>query len=87
MQISKLFSVYDSKAEAFIQPFFSPTTGTAIRSFESACNEASHDFNKHAGDYTLFEIGEFDHDSAKLETLDTPHNLGIALTFISQEPA
>ncbi len=78
----KVFSIHDSKAEAFIQPFYSQTTGTAVRSFEQACNDTASDFNKFAGDYTLFELGEFDQNSAEFTPLTTPVNLGLALSYI-----
>ncbi len=83
--ILKMFAIYDSKAEAFIQPFFFPKAGLAIRSFASAANNADSDFNKHAGDYTLFEIGSVDQDTGKVTSLDAPKNLGTALTFITNE--
>ncbi len=78
----KIFTVHDSKAEAFLSPFFSQTAGTAIRAFEQAANEAGHDFSLHGGDYTLFEVGDFDQLTAKFLILPTPINLGLAITFI-----
>ncbi len=81
----KVFSIHDSKAEAFIQPFYSQTTGTAVRSFEQACNDANSDFHKFAGDYTLFELGEFDQNTAQFTALKTPTNLGLALTYIKDD--
>lgn len=83
----KIFSIYDSKAEAYITPFFSPTTATAIRQFEQACNDQNTDFHKFAGDYTLFEIGNFDEFTAKIDTPQSIINLGLALTFIIEEPS
>ncbi len=80
-----MFSIYDSKAEAYIQPFYSQTTGTAIRSFETAVNENGHDFNKYAGDYTLFELGEFDQATGESTARETQLNLGLAITFMIKE--
>ncbi len=77
----KLFTIHDSKAEAFIQPFFSPATGAAIRSFERAVNDDSTDFSRYPSDYTLFEIGEFDTQTGRISTLPTLLNLGLAATF------
>ncbi len=81
----KVFSIHDSKAEAFIQPFYSQTTGTAVRSFEQAVNDPQSDFHKFAGDYTLFELGDFDQNTAVFTPLKTPINLGLALTYIKDE--
>jgi len=58
--IYKIFSVRDSQVEAFLQPFFSPTTGSAIRSIAEVVNDPQHTFNKHAADYALYHLGDFD---------------------------
>lgn len=79
------FAVYDSKAEAYLRPFFSATRGQAMRSFGDACNDSAHEFHKHAADYTLFYIGAFNEESGMLEP-DQMSTLGNALTFISMTP-
>lgn len=56
----QIFSVYDSAAAAYLPPFFTQTTGLAIRSFQDAVNDTNHQFHKHALDYTLHLLGEFD---------------------------
>lgn len=58
--IIKLFSVRDSAVGAYLQPFFSPSSPAALRSLKDAVNDPKHDFHKHAADYALFELGEFD---------------------------
>ncbi len=80
----QVFSVFDSKAEAFIQPWYSQTIGTAIRSFEQAVNTEQHDFQKFAGDYCLFHLGDFDQVKGIFTQLQSPTNLGLALTFIKE---
>lgn len=80
----KVFSVFDSKAEAYLQPFFSTTVGMAMRSFGDAVKDEGHQFHKHAADYTLFQIGEFDDEKGLLSS--TTHvNLGCALEYLSKE--
>lgn len=69
-----VYSVRDSKAEAFITPFFSKTHATAIRSAERAINE-DQGFNLHPEDYDLFCIGHFDEITGKLVGLDAPAHL------------
>ena len=80
----KVYSVYDGKAQAFNQPFFMRTDGEVLRSFSEVVNEKGHQFNKHAGDYTLFQIGEFDEQSGMISPLNTPRSLGLALEFVVQ---
>lgn len=81
----QMFSVYDSKTEAFIQPFYSLAVGSAIRSFETACNEEGHDFHRHGGDYTLFHMGSFDQASGNFDLYEAPINLGLAITYLRSE--
>lgn len=79
-----IFTVFDSKAEAFLNPFYSNAVGLALRSFEAACNDATHDFHKYAADYTLFQLGTFNQESGTFDLLASPLNLGLAITFINQ---
>lgn len=80
--ISQAFSVYDSKAEAFLPPFFTSTPALAMRSFAEAANNSEHNFHRYAGDFTLFHIGVFDDSKGELVPLKAHGNLGTALTFI-----
>lgn len=77
----KVYSVFDSKAEAYLPPFFVPKRAQAIRMFTSAAQDASHVFCKHAADYTLFEIGDFDDSTGAYVPLKAHVNLGCALVF------
>lgn len=83
----KIFSIYDSKAEAFITPFFSQSTGTALREFEQAANEEGHQFYKYGGDYSLHELGAFDEFTGKISLLTAPIDLGLAMTLKRSEMA
>ncbi len=78
----KIFSIFDSKALAFLPPFFTPTAGVALRNFEVAANEEGHAFHKHASDYGLFELGEFDDATAAITMHKTPISLGVAQSLI-----
>lgn len=80
----QVFSVFDSKAMAFLPLFCCRNAGVALRSFEQACKDSSHDFNKYAADYTLFHIGSFDEDSGTLIPLQANVSLGCAVQFLPQ---
>lgn len=76
-----LFSIHDSKAEAFIQPYFAPTIAVGVRSFQTACNDDTCQFQQNPGDYTLFELGTFDQDTCKFNILNSPKSHGLALQY------
>jgi len=83
--IQKIFTVYDSKTELFMQPFFMPTTGQALRSFEDTCNDESTLFAKHPADFTLFEIGTYDDTNCAIVKHDAMVNLGTALEYVQKQ--
>lgn len=62
-----LYTIYDSKAGSYLPPFTSVNHATALRSFESAIQQEDHDFNRHAEDYSLWSLGDFDQDKAELK--------------------
>lgn len=78
----KIFTVYDVKAEAYLQPYFSVTTATAVRAFQAAANNTEHDFHRFAEDYTLFEIGTWDEATGDIVQFKAMIPLGTALQHI-----
>jgi hypothetical protein len=84
--IQKVYTVYDSKAEAYLQPFFATTKGLAIRSFSDAANKEGHNLNRYAEDYTLFEIGEWDDEKASLTMHPAKQSIGSANEYIKNDP-
>lgn len=75
----RIFSIYDSKAEAYIQPFFTHNKATAIRSFTQAAQDENSQFSQHAADYTLMQIGEWNETTGEIVADETKTNLGTAL--------
>ena len=58
--MQKLYYVYDVKSETYTAPTVNPARGQAIRSFSDAVNGGQGVISEHPGDFTLFEIGDFD---------------------------
>lgn len=73
--ITQVFSVYDQRASVYLPPMYMQNKGFALRSFEDAINDQSHQFARHPGDYTLVHLGEFDDCSGKFSLLDMPNIL------------
>ncbi len=80
----RAFTVYDSKVDAYLRPFFLQTPAEAIRSFKDTVNDQQSTISKHPEDYTLFEIGTFDESTGVLEPI-TALGLGLALNFKDRE--
>lgn len=76
-----IFSVHDSKAGAFIAPYYAGTFSTGIRAFQNACNDPNSIFCTNPGDFTLFELGTFDPETAKIEVKETATNHGLAVQY------
>lgn len=77
-----VFSVYDSAAKFYSDPFFALTKGQALRDFVTACNDPKTYLNQHPSDYTLFELGSFDELTGNFSMHLTPVSLGKAVEFI-----
>lgn len=79
--IAQIFTVYDSKTEAYLPPFFTQTKGAAIRMFEDTCNDQEHQFYRHSEDFTLFQLGSYDDQIASFDLYETPSPIGKAIEF------
>lgn len=81
-----IMSVFDSKAAAFLDPFYTNTVAIGIRSFEAAANDPSHEFTRHPDDYTLFELGQFCQSNAEFILHPAPISHGLAITYVRKTP-
>lgn len=80
----KIISVYDSKAEAYGQPFYVKATGEAIRSFSDEANSTDKNsaIGQHPEDYTLFELGTVDLFTGEFDTYEFKRALGCGIDFV-----
>lgn len=53
-------AVRDSAVDAFMNPFFVPHVGAALRAFTDECRKAGTTFNAHPEHFELYELGTFD---------------------------
>lgn len=81
----KMFSVYDSKVEAFLQPFFMRTAAAALSAFTDLVNDSSTMFAKHPGDYTLFMLGDWEDETALFSPQTAPVNLALGQTLVREQ--
>lgn len=79
--ISKAFSIYDGKAKIFHTPWFRPTAGLALRELEDLVNDNTTTICRHSGDFTLYEVGEYDDQNAEYTQHVPIKLLGTALEY------
>lgn len=84
--ITKLFVIYDAKAKFYNKPFNLPNEATALRTFTDLTNDPNTDICKHPEDFTLFEIGSYDDEHAKLTPLTIPNPICSALSVKVEQP-
>lgn len=75
----KGYVVFDSKTEAYMLPHFFRSRGEAIRAYTQSCNDENSNLCKFPGDYTFFEICEFDDSNGSIVMYEHKVNLGTAL--------
>ncbi len=79
----QIFTVWDSAAGAYLDPFVAPSIEFAIRSFRQAVNTPDHNFQRYPEDYTLFHIGSFSVQTGLIDP-QPPNSMGVAITFLNR---
>lgn len=74
--ILRLYSLYDEKTEIFHPPYFCHNAGHAVRTFSELFSRPGTTVNRHPGDFTLYETGEFDDSTGKIESHPVPVLVG-----------
>lgn len=80
-----VYSVFDSKASAFLQPYFTKSNATAIRAFQRCLLDPTSDISKFGADFTLVKVGTWDEIAGQMRPLDQHENLGTGLTLMPKE--
>ncbi|AXH74342.1 MAG: nonstructural protein [Microviridae sp.] len=81
-----VFAVFDKAVKAYTKPFYVRSRGEALRSFVDACNDEKMEFARHAGDYSLYYVGEFDDNAGTFSTID-PERVITAVECVSDRVA
>lgn len=67
--MSKLYSVYDKRAQTFGQIMAMPTDAHAVRSFTQEVNreDSTNMLNQFPDDFSIHLVGEFNEDTGELK--------------------
>lgn len=82
----KIFSVLDTRAGHFLNPFSDTSSVQALRGFEQACGEPNSAFNRHPDDFALMELAEFEPSTGTLNVHAAPVNLASARSMLRRDP-
>nr|UXQ88061.1 MAG: nonstructural protein [Microvirus sp.] len=86
MNTLKIYSIHDQKADGFITPFFLGNDELAKRAFIQCVQDPNHQFCKSPSDFTLFQLGEFEIESANISMNPSPLTLGNGVIYTSLKP-
>lgn len=71
----KVYTIRDSKAEIYNEPFMQHTHGEAERTIKSLLNKKDNQISLHPEDYDLYYLGEYDDNTGLYSPLDTPQHI------------
>lgn len=79
----KVYTIFDMKVGAYMQPFFMRQNGEAIRAFTDLANDKSKTIGANPEDFSLYYIAEFDDESGLFFGKQIDHVcLGKAIEFV-----
>lgn len=79
---TKIYAVFDNKAEAYMAPFTTLNAALALRSFADNLSDPNSIFAKHPHDFCLYEIGTFDDHTGDIQNYIENKNLGLAAEYL-----
>lgn len=78
MPRTQVLSVRDRAADHYGRPFFSPSIGSAIRSFSDHINSTEDsEMVKHPEDFDLYHLAVFDDETGVFECLTQPKMIAV----------
>lgn len=78
-------AVKDRAVNAYNRPIYVPTVGVAIRSFTDEVNRKDSELQNHPEDYDLYELGQWDDETAIYVPLEVPRVITRAQDIVIKE--
>lgn len=75
----KMFAPYDTKLQVWMSPMFFLHAGQAERTWMDICNSSDTLPSKHPSDFILFQVGEFDDETGRVDAVFPPVQLMTAV--------
>jgi hypothetical protein len=68
----RVYSIYDEKAQAYLEPVYFNHVGEVVRMFTSVVNNPKSNISLYPEDYTLYQLGEYDNVAGVFNNLKAP---------------
>lgn len=82
--MSKIYGVFDVKADAFLHIMVLNTNGQATRGFADVVNDPNSQVSRHPEDYKLMVLADFDESSGRISPKD-PESLGFGVEYVARK--
>jgi transcription antitermination factor NusG len=79
------YSLFDSKAAAYLQPFLQKTDAMAVRAVRQALDDPQAPMAQFPEDFTLVRLGAFDENTGKLLPVDGPPETIVSVSALVNE--
>lgn len=69
-----ILAIHDKPVDAFGRPFVSRTVAEGLRTIAIEVNRVAEGnmLNSHAGDYAIYQVGEWDDETGQIKGVDGP---------------
>lgn len=82
----KIFIFKDDKSASYGMPMVQQTRGMFLRDVQEELNRGQAVFARHPQDFSIFEIGEYDPTTGKIDLYETKNCLGLVSDFRTAAP-
>ena len=76
-----IYSIYDSKAKTYGQPFYQLNSAVCERSMKQLANDPQNQMSLNPEDFTCMKLGEWDDKTGTIAALDNPELAYSLLSF------
>lgn len=82
----RAYSIFDSKALVYHQPFFAPTNGAAVRMLADTANDLSTSIGRHPSDYVLYCVGQYNDQNGEMKPFSPREHVVDAIALVTIKP-
>lgn len=81
----KMYSIYDSKAKYYMNPFIQRNHAEALRSLTQAVKDPQTTIAKHPADFVLMYLGDFNDENGQIDPSPERQSLAVAIELLDAQ--